>query len=95
MESPITPGNGAALVALLEARDGTATILVLQDGQRVLALNCAWGRDIGADWEHLTVNVSPSVDGVDIEFLSTAEVVGALDPDTGAVLYRRRTDGQA
>lgn len=89
MGEQIEPGRGAALVAVLEARDGQPTILVLDEGREVIALNCAWGRDFGEDWEHVTLNASPEAPGLPIDLIDASEVDLALAPDTREVLYRR------
>ena len=61
---------------------------VPQGGRDLLAFNCAWGMDYAAEWEHLTLNLSPRVPAAPVSALSSAEVITAEDPDTGALLYR-------
>ena len=51
------------------------------------AWNCVWGRDWGAEWEHLTLNLSPRMDGATVETVSTRSVVEARDPE-GRLLHR-------
>jgi len=85
----ILPGQGAGLVQLLGQRRGRPTRLRLRGGREVLAFNCAWGMTYAADWEHLTLNLSPRVQAAPVAALSSAEVITAEDPDTGALLYRR------
>lgn len=84
----ILPGQGAGLVRLLGQRRGRATRLRLRGGRDVLAFNCAWGMDYAAEWEHLTLNLSPRVSAAPVSALSSAEVITAEDPDTGGLLYR-------
>lgn len=84
----ILPGKGRRLVRLLAARRGRATTLRLADGREVTAFNCAWGRDWDAEWEHLTLNLSPRVPGAEVRSVSAEEVVEARDAD-GRVLHRR------
>lgn len=86
---PITPGKGAVLAALLESRAGVRTTVQLADGQEILSLNSAWGRDLGEDWEHVYLNMSPSVEDLPTEFVLTRDVVRVLDTETGEVLYVR------
>jgi hypothetical protein len=83
------PGRGFQLVELLEARDGRLTLLELADGSILRAVNSASGRDMGAEWEHATLNISPAIPGEEIDFLSTADVARAIDPDTSEILYVR------
>ncbi len=85
----ILPGQGAGLVRLLGQRRGRATRLKLRGGREVVAHNCAWGIGYAAEWEHLTVNLSPRVPTAPVAALSSAEVLAAEDPETGALLYRR------
>ena len=83
------PGRGFELVKLLEDRDGKLTLLELSDGRSVRAFNSAYGRDMGAEWEHTTLNISPTLVGEEIDLIWTSEVVQAVDPTTLAVLYHR------
>ena len=85
----ILPGCGASLVRLLMRRRGRPTRLRLSGGAEITAWNCAWGRDYGRDWEHLTVNMSPRRAGAETAFVSTADVVAACDAESGADLYAR------
>ena len=87
-EGVFVPGRGAALVKLLEARDGLLTLLVLADGRTHRSFNVAAGRDIGAVWEHISTNVSPDVEGETSEFMFTGEIVEVIDPATSETLYR-------
>jgi len=88
----ISPGRGATLVKLLLERTGIPTTLHLEDGAHIVAHNCAWGRDFGNDWEHLSLNVSPEIEGVAFEVVSGGEVAEIIDPASGEVLYRRPND---
>ncbi|MET4684866.1 hypothetical protein [Brevundimonas faecalis] len=85
----LVPGRGFELVNLLKARGGQLTLLVLTDGRTLRAFNSAYGRDMGDEWEHTTLNVSPDVNGEEIEFVWTSDVVRAIDPQTSAILYAR------
>lgn len=85
--SAITPGAGAALVALLEGRAGQITVLRLADGSERRVWNVAWGRDLGDAWEHIITNASPFVEGAPIDLLDTEDVIEARDNVTGEVLY--------
>ena len=88
-EGAYVPGRGAALVKLLEARDGLLTLLVLEDGRVHRSFNVAAGRDIGAEWEHISTNISPCLDAEPSEFLLTGEIVEVVDPTNSSTLYRR------
>jgi len=83
------PGRGFQLIELLEACHGRPTLLELSDGRILGAVNSASGRDIGAEWEHATLNISPDMPGEEIDFVSTGDVARAIDPDTSEILYAR------
>jgi hypothetical protein len=84
----ILPGKGRRLVRLLAGRRGRPTLLRLTDGREVTAFNSVWGRDWGAEWEHLTLNLSPRVAGAEVRTVSAEQVVEARDLD-GRLLHRR------
>jgi hypothetical protein len=83
------PGRGFQLVELLEARQGRLTLLELSDGSELRAFNSAAGRDIGAGWEHTTLNISPAMPGEEVALVSTKDVARAICPDTSEILYLR------
>jgi len=86
MEGP-SPAHCRLIVPLLQARDGRNTALKLS-GQRALEVyNIAWGEDLGDDFDHLTTNISPEVDGATVDLFFTDEVVSVIDPANGAVLW--------
>ena len=85
----MVPGSGIELVELLERRDGRLTLLELADGRTIRSFNIAAGRDLGDEWEHFTLNISPRIEGEDVDWLSTADVLTARDPDESKLLYRR------
>lgn len=65
--------------------------MLLSDNRALTVLNVAWGEDMGDDFEHLTSNVSPWVDGTSIDLFFTDEIVKIVDPESGAVMWE--TDG--
>lgn len=65
---------------------------MLLSGNRTLPVfNIAWGEDMGDEFEHLTSNNSPFVDGADADLFFTDEVVRVVDPETGVTMWE--TDG--
>jgi len=57
-------------------------------GERSLdVFNIAWGEDIGDDYEHVTTNISPDLNGGIIDLFFTDEVARVFDPESGAVLW--------
>jgi len=76
-----------AVVAALTARDECLTKVVLRDGRHLDVLNIAWGYDDGDPFAHITTNISPSRDGVSVDFFLTHEVHALLDPDTGTTIW--------
>jgi len=87
----IIPGRGFELVSLLKARQGQLTLLELQNGATLHAFNSVYGRDMGDEWEHTTLNCSPTIDGEEIMLVWTSDVLRAIDPETSATLYIRTT----
>lgn len=90
MESP-SPAHCRRIAPLLTARDGQKTRVELSGPRSVEVFNIAWGDDIGDDYEHITSNISPTIDGSTIDLFFTDEVVRIVDPSIGAVLWE--TDG--
>lgn len=84
---PITPGRGEHLVRLLRSRDGRLTRVTLTSGETLDVYDIASGRDLGAEWEHVTTNCSPPVEGRPIHSMTTSEIVRIEAPETGAVLF--------
>lgn len=76
----------AAIIALLNDRDGMPTTVTLRDGRELTVWNIAWGYDIGDDYAHITTNCSPSVGDLPLDFFYTNEVVELRTSESGAVL---------
>lgn len=85
-EGEIVPGLGFAAVRVLTERRATTTIATLRSGETVSIQGASFGRDIGADWEHIYFDV-----GGQSLFLSTSEIASMTDPLDGAILYVRET----
>lgn len=83
-EGALVPGRGAKIVMILVGRKFASTRVMLESGETCVGANWSWGRDIGADWEHLYF----VEDGLDF-FLSTESIVSLQDPVTGDLLYSR------
>jgi hypothetical protein len=80
----------------LQAHGSVLRRLVKQlelSGSRVRdVFNIAWGEDIGDDYEHITSNISPSLEGASVDLFSTDEIARIIDPVRGDVLWE--TDGR-
>jgi len=83
------------IIGLLRSRDGVLTRLRLRDGRELDVLNIAWGYDEDARYAHLTTNVSPALEGVDIDVFGTEEIAEMMDPATGVVVYHARGSSTA
>jgi hypothetical protein len=46
--------------------------------------------DEGEDYEHLTTNISPKVEGANTDFFVTSEVRSVTVPETGQLVWFRR-----
>jgi hypothetical protein len=86
----ILPGRGIDIVELLESRDGQLTLVHLADGRVLDAFDCAAGRDMGAEWEHVTLNASPGTADRPIHLVVTSDIVRLVDPANQTLLYQRR-----
>jgi hypothetical protein len=75
------------LIALMRARDGVDTQVLLRSGEGHLVCNIAWGYDEGDEWAHVTTNISPETPGRSIDFFVTSGVTRVVDPVSGATLY--------
>jgi hypothetical protein len=85
----IVPGLGIEIAEFLETRNGLKTLIELTDGRTIEAYDSAAGRDMGEDWEHVYFNASPPVDGRDVHFVMTSEIIRIIDPNNDATLYER------
>ena len=90
MDKP-SPTHCRLVVPLLKARDGDATNLELSAQRALTVFNIAWGEDFGDDYEHVTTNISPSIDGTTVDLFFTDEVTKIVEPTSGAILWE--TDG--
>ncbi|MEV6599888.1 hypothetical protein AB0M36_23985 [Actinoplanes sp. NPDC051346] len=75
------------LVKLLRDRDGVETVVMLQDGRRLVVYDIAWGYDLGDQWAHVTTNISPGREGAAVDLFWTSEVDSVIDPDAGRKIY--------
>ncbi|MBM2614173.1 hypothetical protein JIG36_01210 [Actinoplanes sp. LDG1-06] len=75
------------LVKLLHDRDGVETVVMLQDGRRLVVYDIAWGYDIGDQWAHVTTNISPGREGAAVDVFLTSEVASLIDPGTDQRIY--------
>ncbi len=72
-------------------RCGQWTLVELCDGRQLQIFDIAWGRDSGADFDHITTNVSPGPsEDHTIDFFHTSEVAFMTDPSTGKILFTNR-----
>ncbi|MEO6215990.1 MAG: hypothetical protein ABIO86_08170 [Sphingomonas sp.] len=86
-----SPAHCRLIVPLLCSRDGRRTDVLLSGNRTLPVFNIAWGEDMGDEFEHLTSNNSPFVDGADADLFFTDEVVRVVDPETGVTMWE--TDG--
>lgn len=78
--------HDAAVLRILQARDGKETVAVLQDGSRKIVFDIAWGYDMGDVSAHITTNISPpQPDHPVIDFFFTSDVVALESPQQPGV----------
>ena len=76
------------VIPLLRQREGQETIVFLSNARTLRIFNAVWGQDLGEDFEHITSNISPNVDGATIDFFFTDEIASIVDPVTGKQLWK-------
>jgi hypothetical protein len=79
--------QGKTIVKILEKRCGIPTTIYLDDGQVLLVNNIAWGYDMGDEFAHITTNISPGQDEVEIHFFYVNDVVKIEDTESGQLVY--------
>lgn len=79
--------QGKTIVKILEKRCGTSSTVYLKDKQVLLVNDIAWGYDIGDDFAHITTNISPPQDGVEVDYFYVSEVEKIIDTESGKVIY--------
>lgn len=83
----MSPQMGEAVCRLLQERRQLLTLVELCNGQRLEVFNIVWGRDIAADYDHITTNISPAPKAEHtIDFFLTLDVRRVFDGLTGKVL---------
>lgn len=88
-QEPLAERRGKAFAELYVSRNGIPTVIELENGSRFVAFDYAWGRDFGDLYDHVSTNSSPPVEGRPFDFFYVNEVVRAVDPETGVVIYQR------
>jgi hypothetical protein len=90
----ITPAQGEEALQILKERCGKWTLVQLVDGQVLRVFDIAWGRDIAADYRHLTTNVSPRPPAGSphtIDSIHTSDIIALSDEETGELLFTDAT----
>jgi hypothetical protein len=83
----LTPREGEYAVKLLYSRNGQPSLVTLGDGSTLRVINTTWGRDFDAEYDHVSANVSPFVDGWPIATFDASEICQIVD-EQGAILFR-------
>ncbi|MGI2878241.1 hypothetical protein ACRTEE_18435 [Vibrio alginolyticus] len=76
------------IIKIFKEQDGMWTLVELENEQCYRVLNIAWGYDMGDKWAHITTNISPGEDGVDVDFFYTFEIKLLRDEKTNKVLFK-------
>lgn len=87
MEDCEAPPADEAVIALLVAREGLETVVRLRDERIYRVHDIAWGYDCGDEYAHVTTNVSPGLEGDQIDFFFTSEVKEIAEGITGELLW--------
>jgi hypothetical protein len=84
--------EGDTILKILRERCGKWTVAELHDGRCCRVFDIAWGRDIAADFDYITTNISPGPGGdPSIDFFLTSEVALLRDEETGTILFSHAT----
>lgn len=84
----MTPDEDKRLIDLLRARDARHTRLELEGGRAIDVWNIAWGYDDGADFAHVTTNISPARPDCRPDVFYTNQVVRVVDVESGKEVAR-------
>jgi hypothetical protein len=83
-----TPDEGNTILGILRERCGKWTVAELHDGRCCRVFDIAWGRDIAAEFDHITTNISPGPGGDAIsDFFDTSDVALLRDEETDTILF--------
>ena len=77
----------ADLISKLVERDGVPTIAVFKSGKETTIHNIVWGCDFGDEFAHITTNITPNINGAEIDFFFTHELKALLDGETRAPIF--------
>ncbi|WP_144430593.1 hypothetical protein [Jannaschia donghaensis] len=75
------------LIKLLVSRSGILTVANLKVGLVSVFIDIVWGYDIGDQYAHITTNVSPGREGLEIDFFFTSEIISLLDYEDQSALF--------
>lgn len=81
------PPRDEALLALFHAHDRSPLRVVLRSGSILTVFNIAWGYDSGDEYSHVTTNMSPDVEGSEVDFFFTDDVDRVLERGMGTLLF--------
>ena len=79
--------QGKTIVKILEKRCGQTTTVYLEDGKKLRVNDIAYGYDLGDEFAHITTNISPPKDGIEIDFFYVNEVIKIEDPEIDKIIY--------
>ena len=69
----------AHILDVLKKRDGLETKIELKTGNILSIWNIAWGYDLDEEFAHITTNISPMIDNVNIDFFITSDIERIFD----------------
>jgi hypothetical protein len=85
----MTPAEGKMALRVLQERCGRWSVVHLFAGHCCRVFDIGWGHDIGADYDHVTTNVSPGPLGEHpVDFFFTSDVARIEDAVTGELLFK-------
>lgn len=80
------------IIELLKASDGKPVVIELQDNNKLVVWNIAWGYDMEDEYAHITTNVSPEINGTQIDFFYSYEIERISDQKSKAVIFENENN---
>lgn len=75
----MNPQKGEEALNILKNRQGKLSLVTLANNKIARVMNIAWGKDMGAEYSHVTTNISPSIDEMVSDFFLISDVKNIQD----------------
>ncbi len=82
----MNPQQGEKILNILKERNQKISLVTLNDGKVLKVFNITWDRDIGDEYDHITTNISPGIEGEQFDFFFTKDVKEIETPENEKLL---------